>query len=185
MMAELPSAARRQAAVAFLKQLGDFISGCCLSVAASSLLAIVALCGTNVVRRYFFGLAWSWAEELMLHLMVVIVFMGAAAVTWSGRHLRVEAIVEFFPGYFRTAAIYATALLMTAFLAFLASISFQVIQLLYRFNQTSNALEIPLWIPHSVVGLGFVLIAFFSLLRLVVFNDAGMSVVEAEAEQNQ
>lgn len=159
-------------AIGKLMRAGEVISQCCQYLAALSLIMIVIICGVNVVQRYLFGIAWSWAEEAMLQLMVVIVFMGVVSVSWRGKHLRLEAIVEFFPERFRMIVAYLSAFLMTAFLTVMTAISFQVVGLLYSFDQRSNALEIPLWIPQSVVGLGFALIAVMTLLRLIVFGAA-------------
>ena len=50
--------------------------------------------GVNVVARYFFGSPFSWAEELMLFLMIFGVFAGGIAVTWRNQHIRIETIIE-------------------------------------------------------------------------------------------
>ncbi|MGH7212406.1 MAG: TRAP transporter small permease subunit, partial [Acetobacteraceae bacterium] len=55
---------------------------------------IVAICGINVARRYLFGSVWSWAEEAMLFLMIIIVFLGAATVTWNGMHLALDMLLN-------------------------------------------------------------------------------------------
>ena len=72
----------------------DGIAHACLVIAALSLLCIVAINGVNVVARYFFGSPFSWAEELMLFLMILGVFTGAVAVTWRNLHIRIDTIVD-------------------------------------------------------------------------------------------
>ena len=66
-----------------LHRLGDLTAQVCNFVAALALGAIVVINGANVLCRYVFGFAFPWAEELMIFLMILIVFAGAAAVTWS------------------------------------------------------------------------------------------------------
>jgi hypothetical protein len=68
--------------------LGDAVAGVCLVLAALALIAVVAINGVNVVARYFFGSPFSWAEELMLFLMILGGFAGANAITWRNRHVR-------------------------------------------------------------------------------------------------
>ena len=55
----------------FIDWLCDGIAHACLVIAALSLLCIVAINGANVVARYLFGSPFSWAEELMLFLMIL------------------------------------------------------------------------------------------------------------------
>src|SRR5262249_58193210 len=66
-------------------------------IAATALCVIVVINGANVVNRYVFGHAFAWAEELMIFLMILIVFAGAATVTWRNAHIKIELITEFLP----------------------------------------------------------------------------------------
>ena len=66
----------------------------CLAIAAGALLCIVAINGANVVARYLFGTPFSWAEELMLFLMILSVFSGAIAITWRNLHIRIDTFVD-------------------------------------------------------------------------------------------
>src|SRR5579859_4287084 len=89
------------------------ISG--LSLAVRSLVATVRAAATvllvcsvainfaNIIARYFFHSAISWAEEVMLFLMIGCVFLGGAAVTWSGLHIRMDIVVRLLPERVRLA----------------------------------------------------------------------------------
>ena len=164
---------------ATLIRIGDFIANACVVIAATALFAIVLINGINVFSRYFLGDAWSWAEEAMLFLMVLLVFAGAVTVTWRGGHMRLDVFVERMPAAYRKTAIVATGLFSSAILLVLAAHSFQVVSLLYRFNQKSTALEFPMWIPQGCVLAGFVLIGLMILLRLAAF---GATLPKSEAE---
>ena len=56
---------------ALVDRCGDFLAQFCLAIAAGALICIVAINGANVVARYLFGSPFSWAEELMLFLMIL------------------------------------------------------------------------------------------------------------------
>src|SRR5262249_45555533 len=88
---------QRHPRFAALYRIGDAISQVCAIVAAAALCVIVVINGANVVNRYVFGHAFSWAEELMIFLMILIVFAGAATVTWRNAHIRIELVTEFLP----------------------------------------------------------------------------------------
>ena len=66
--------------------------------------------GANVIARYVFGTPFSWAEELMLFLMILSVFAGAIAVTWRNLHIRIDTFVERAAPQIRQAALAVGAL---------------------------------------------------------------------------
>jgi TRAP-type C4-dicarboxylate transport system permease small subunit len=160
-----------------LERIGDLVARTCLVVAAIGLFIIVGINGANVVSRYFFGMAWSWAEEAMLFLLVLAVFAGAVTATWRGAHMQLEMLLERLPPRWQRVAIIFAAFSGVAVLGVLSASSFQVVSLLYRFGQKSTALEFPMWIPQGCVSAGFVLIAMMMLLRLAAFG-ARMSTSE-------
>jgi len=164
---------------ATLIRIGDVIASICVVIATLALFVIVLINGINVFSRYFLGDAWSWAEEAMLFLMVLLVFAGAITVTWRGGHMRLDVFIERMPLTMRKAAITLTALLSASILGVLAFNSYKVVSLLYRFGQKSTALEFPMWIPQGCVFAGFVLIAFMILLRLAAY---GATLPKSEAE---
>jgi TRAP-type C4-dicarboxylate transport system permease small subunit len=149
-----------------LARFGDLLAQICLVIAAAALFAIVAINGANVVFRYVLGAAWSWADEAMPFLMVLMVFAGAVAATWRGAHLQLDILLERLPPAWRRAAILLAAAISVSVLGVLSVSSVQVVSLLYRFGQKSTALEFPMWIVQGCVSAGFVLIALMILLRL-------------------
>jgi TRAP-type C4-dicarboxylate transport system permease small subunit len=153
-----------------LERVGDLVALACLVIASVSLFTIVGINGANVLIRYAFSSAWSWAEEAMLFLMVLMVFAGAVAATWRGAHLQLDILLERLPPAWRRAAILLAAALSVALLGVLSASSYTVVALLYRFGQKSAALEFPMWIAQGCVSAGFVLIALMILLRLATFG---------------
>jgi len=154
-----------QPAPIMLRRIGDRMAQLCVVVAGVALLTIVVVNGANVIGRYFLGAPISWAEELMLFLMVLVVFAGAATVTWRGAHIRIEIFVVWLPPSWRRAAAFVTGFLAISVLLVLSVVSFQVVSTLYAFDQRSDALELPVWIPQSSVTIGSALMAVMILLR--------------------
>jgi C4-dicarboxylate transporter DctQ subunit len=163
-----------------LVRLGDGIARACSVIAGVALFVIIAINGLNVVSRYFLGDAWSWAEEAMLFLMVLLVFTGSAVAAWRGGHMRLDMVIERFTPNIQKAAIIFTALATVVLLVALMTASFQVVSLLYRFGQKSIALEFPMWIPQGFVLGGFCLIALLILLRLATI---GPVLPKSEAQE--
>lgn len=64
-------------------------------------LAIVALTTLQVAARYLFAQPLIWSEEVSKLLLVWLVFLGAAAVTFDGRHLDVDVLFRAAPPWLR------------------------------------------------------------------------------------
>jgi TRAP-type C4-dicarboxylate transport system permease small subunit len=149
------------------ERLGDAIAAACMALAAGALGVIVAVNGANVVGRYFFSRPIAWAEELMLFLMVFIVFAGAAAVTWRQMHIRIDVVAARLPERVSRWTHWLVAAASVVVLAAIAWAGFTTVSLLYAFDQRSDALDLPMWIPQSFVAGGMALNAALLILRFV------------------
>jgi C4-dicarboxylate transporter, DctQ subunit len=152
----------------FITWLCDGISHACLVIAALSLLGIVVINGANVVMRYFFGSPFSWAEELMLFLMILGVFTGVVAVTWRNLHIRIDTIVDRLPPPWRRAVSVVASLASIGILAVVVVASSRLVALLQEMDQRSDALNAPSWFPQSFLTVGLTLVALMMAARLVL-----------------
>jgi TRAP-type C4-dicarboxylate transport system permease small subunit len=103
----------------------------------------------------------------MLFFMVGCVFMGSGAVTWSGRHLRMDFIVRLLPEPVRLALALICELLFLITAVVLVWFAWPTINQLMQFDQRSLAADIPLAIPQSAIPIGLLIMAFVVLARLV------------------
>jgi TRAP-type transport system small permease protein len=120
------------------------------------------------VARYFFGSPFSWAEELMLFLMILGVFTGAVAVTWRNLHIRIDTLVDRLPPTLRRVVSMIATLASVAILTIVMVASFRLVSLLQSMEQVSDALHAPSWIPQSFVTIGLGLMALMMLAKLAV-----------------
>jgi C4-dicarboxylate transporter DctQ subunit len=155
------------AAGGFIDRLCDGVAHACLVIAALALLCIVAINGVNVVARYFFGSPFSWAEELMLFLMILGVFSGAVAVTWRNLHIRIDTLVERLPPAIRRATMALASIASIVVIAIVMVASFRLVSLLQEMDQRSDALHAPSWLPQSFVTIGLGLMALMMAAKLV------------------
>jgi len=150
----------------FLFWLGTRIADIGLWAGAAALLAIVALNAVNIVLRYFFRTPLSWAEEAMLYLMILGVYVGAVSVAWQQAHIRIDAVIDFAPPARRKLLQVVSTVVLAAVLLPVVFASFRVVSLLFDFDQRSDALHLPMWIAQSVVPISLSLIIVMSLLRI-------------------
>jgi TRAP-type C4-dicarboxylate transport system permease small subunit len=151
-----------------IDRIGDGLASLCAAIAGVSLLLIVAINGTNVVARYLFGSPYSWAEELMLFLMILSVFTGAIAITWRNMHIRIDTFIDRAPPAVRRTAMVVGSLVAIAALAIVTHASANIVMLLYGFDQRSDALNAPSWIPQSFATVGLGTIALLMAVKLVL-----------------
>lgn len=153
---------------AIFNRVGDALASGCTAVAAASLGVIVLINGANVVGRYFFNSPVAWAEEGMLYLMVLTVFAGSCAVTWRRQHIRIEVLTERMPRAGQTVALAVVTLVSVLALGAAAWGSYLAVSMLHMFDQRSDALEMPIWIPQALVTIGLLLNALLFIARLVL-----------------
>jgi C4-dicarboxylate transporter DctQ subunit len=157
---------RRQSAL--VDRLGDRLARGCLSIAAAALLAIVTINGANVLARYVFISPFSWAEELMLFLMILSVFSGAIAVTWRNIHIRIDTFIDLAPRNVRHAAMAIGTLVSVTAIAIIVYASANIVSLLRQIDQRSDALDLPSWIPQSFLTIGLAIVALLMAVRTVL-----------------
>jgi TRAP-type C4-dicarboxylate transport system permease small subunit len=150
-----------------LVKIGDAIATVTLWLSASALLVIVAINFANVVGRYFFRSPISWAEEAMLHLMIAAVFLGAVSIAWQRRHIRIDAFITLAPRRLGALLEIFATLLSIGVLTYLSYIAAGVASLMHQIEQRTDALEIPMWLPHTIVTASLCLIVLLMVLRLL------------------
>jgi TRAP-type C4-dicarboxylate transport system permease small subunit len=90
---------------------------------------IVALTIAQVGFRYVLGQPLIWSEELAKLLLVWMVFLGAAAVTFDGRHLDVDVLFRLLPRGARRLVRGLNLAVASAFLAAFAWTSLEIVEI--------------------------------------------------------
>ena len=137
------------------------------SLSAILLALSVAVNFANIIGRYFFNYSITWAEEVMLFLMVGCVFTGCCAVAWEGRQIRMDVFVGLMPERVRNFFALLAELLLLVAAGLVAAFSWPVIQQLYEFDERSAAANFPLVIPQAMIPIGYGLMALMVAARLL------------------
>src|SRR5450759_4189072 len=139
------------------------------------LICSVALNFGNIVARYFLHSSISWAEEVLLFLMVGCVFLGSGIVTWSGRHIRMDIIVRVMPEKVRAALDLFSELVFLVTAIALLVFAWPVILQLVAFDQRSLAANMPLAIPQAMIPIGLLFMAFLVIARPITGRRRDLS----------
>jgi TRAP-type C4-dicarboxylate transport system permease small subunit len=136
--------------------------------AGAMLIGSVGINFANIIGRYFLSVSLSWAEEVMLFLMIGCVFLAAGPVGWMGRNIRMDVVVSALPPRIRVAFEIFSDLVTIATCIALAVFAWPVLTMLSDNDQRSASANIPLIIPQAAVPLGLSLMALLIAVRLIV-----------------
>lgn len=124
-----------------------------------TLLALALFVFVQVVLRYGFHFAFSWAEELGRYATIFLTFLGASLGVKHGTHFSVEALVAHLPA--RAASLVRCLAHVVSGLFFLLVIVFAWAQIrkLARYGASTATLRIPMYVPYIPIPLFSISIA--------------------------
>jgi C4-dicarboxylate transporter DctQ subunit len=128
-------------------------------------IAAVLLNFANVIDRYVFDRSILSADEIQVFLLVAMVFLGLPVVTWRRKHLRMDVVIDGCPPNIRLAARILETMVFLVAALFVCWESFLYTWDMYVLGRTSDMAGIPMWIPHSLVALGFGLSVLALMIR--------------------
>lgn len=113
----------------------------------------------QVVARYVFNAGITWAPELVQHLFLWTVMIGASYGFKHGVHLGVDVLMKKLPETQRRIMALIAVLISLGFILYMAYLSFFYVHDAYKMELLTVDLEIPQWIPHLALPIGFGLIS--------------------------
>ncbi len=134
-------------------------------LSALAFIGAVVLNFANVVGRYVLGQTILGSDEVQIFIMVGMTFLGAVVVTWRQQHLRMDVIARMCPEPVQAALRWADLLLMAVLCGFVFVQSMTYAVNMFRLDRLSDTADVPMWIPHGAVALGFGLIALIAIRR--------------------
>jgi len=132
-------------------------------------IIFLVACGiniANVIGRYLFAFPIFWAEEVLVFMVVWAVFLSAVAITFNGAHLSMDLFYAQLKSPWRRAVNVVIVASLLACTLFSAAQSYKVVALYIGNGSVSTAAEIPLYIPHAALLVGFSMMALAVLVRI-------------------
>ena len=118
---------------------------------------------SQVVLRYVFNTGISWGTELVEHMFLWTVMIGASYGFKHGVHLGVDMLVKKLPPKIRKVVVLFAVLISLGFTLGMCYLSVFYVYGSYAMELMTVDLEIPVWIPHLALPFGFGMIS----IRLV------------------
>jgi TRAP-type transport system small permease protein len=131
-----------------------------------SFMLVVGLNFASAASRYAAGRPIIGADEVQVFAMVWLIFLGAVMAAVRRAHLRMDVLTMGLAPRSAWIRTLAEMLLTLVTCVTMVVVSSQFAWQIHEFDQRSDAAEIPMWIPHISVAIGFLGVAVVSLLEL-------------------
>lgn len=128
--------------------------------------SMVLLSFLQVVLRNIFGTGIVWADTIIRHLVLWAGFTGAALATMEERHISIDALTKFFSPRVKRISHIITWLFAIVICFFLADASWTFV-MDERVAGGELVLSIPTWVAILVIPVGYVLLAFHFLVKML------------------
>lgn len=127
---------------------------------------VVFLNFVSAAMRYTGMPALIGADEVQVYLMVWLIFLGAAIVAWRHHNLRMDVLIEKLNPTINWYRGFLEAFLMLIVCGVMTWISFGFVEQMMSMGQASDGAGIPMWIPHSALLIGFLLMTLSAIFRI-------------------
>jgi TRAP-type C4-dicarboxylate transport system permease small subunit len=143
-------------------------------LAGAVVLALTAMIVAAVLARRVLGAPILAADEISGYLLLAIVFLGLAYTMKTGGHIRTDLLLAHVPGRVRRVLeLGATALGLVFTAALLAGNGVLVAEYWSRGTLSFRYLQLPLWMPATLLVAGALLLLLQLLAQLLRQLGAG------------
>lgn len=140
---------------------------------------------TSVVARYVFLEPLFWAETVITYLMIWSVFIGAALVSWEGKHLNMDILSGAFSGRWQAFLRLLGAICLFVALGVILPQSWEISSAMVEYDQRTSIGDIPMIIPHAALLIGFGLMGLAAVFHVVKSARAVLGLTSADADRAQ
>lgn len=136
---------------------------------AIALIAFTIIIFCNVVGRYVFLNAITWAEELSRYLNIYLVFIALSAGIKSDSHIGVDAVETLLiPKRFHRYMDILRFAITLVFLLVTTYLSFNLAMQIKSLRQTSPAMQISMAIPYFALPIGLGMASVRTIMRIIL-----------------
>jgi C4-dicarboxylate transporter, DctQ subunit len=163
-------------ALKLLDRLEETLIGALMAIATVVIFASVVLrflATMPVVQDVAIRLSMTWAQELCIFLFVWMAKFGAAYGVRAGVHVGVDVLVNRLAPRSRKVVVTIGLLGGVLFTGVVGTLGAILVWEISRTDQTSEDMEVPMWLVYLCVPLGSYLMCFRFLQVLVSFLRTG------------
>lgn len=157
-----------------------------LAIGAVATIALPITFTMVVIFRYFLHADLFAYEEWLLPIAFWLYFLGSSVGSYQDGQIRADILETYLKTpkikWWRRLVVGVIETTILAVLVFWAGLTIMHDLSAYPFWQTTIALNIPYFIPHLAIFVGFAFMAFYSALHLYVLLKTGPGLMQSMAE---
>ena len=133
-------------------------------------LAIVGMGITvtyEIIARYLFNAPTTWAQEISIFFLLALALLGLAPTLAADEHIRIDLLTRKLPRPVQRWLQIATLAAIAVYAAIAAVGGFEIVRQSLRFGRKSlTLLEVPVWIPQTLLPVGMALLALTAVIGI-------------------
>lgn len=142
-----------------------------------SMIFMLLLMTTDVVRRYFFSVNWTWSDEIVRLMLVYCTYFGGAAAYYQHRMICFTLLTDNISQGSRDKLNLIINIILTVFFGFLIYLTYQRMRSPGTVKSISVASGLSGAVPYYGIFAGLIFLMIFTidfypdLIRKVFFNQ--------------
>ncbi len=149
-----------------------YIVTCCM-------VLLIVFSSLQIMSRFLLNFSLSWTEEICRYLFILMIYVGMSLGFKYNKHVRVEIIDLICPPHILKHINTFCNIVVIVLLCMIGYASLDIVKNAYSVNQTSPALNIPMFIVYSIIPIMFV-VTIIRILQ-VILNRYG--IIEMKGEE--
>lgn len=125
------------------------------------------LIGVQIIMRYVVGESLTWSEELARYCFIWATYIGVSYAVKVGAHIRVDAVTNMLPPSTRRYVNLFSYFMFIVFAALVMKEGYALTVKIFSFGQESSALGLPMGYIYMAPTVGFALVTFRLLQKMV------------------
>lgn len=126
---------------------------------AVSIIVMTGLVVGNVISRNVLGVSWPFTEEIGSLMLILVTFGGLGYAARHRRHIAMSALHDLLPVRRREALERVIAAVSAVTMLVMVYLGGRYVVQIYGSGDSSDVLGLPMFLPLSVIPLGFLLAA--------------------------
>ncbi len=152
-----------------------------VTLAEIALVVLLLLVFHEVISRYLFDRPTTYSVEISEYLLIFIAFTAAGWVLREDKHVRMLSLVNLLPVRVREGLHCLGLLLVFGFSLILVWQGFRSAAMAYHGGyHSSSLLNVPMWLPYSIIPLG----AFLLALQTIVVLGKALAAMSTHSQKN-
>jgi TRAP-type C4-dicarboxylate transport system permease small subunit len=146
---------------------------------------IIFIAFLQIILRNFFSTGLDWGDSLLRNLVLWIGFIGATLATKEGKHINIDVVSRWLPPMGKNVVTLITHLFSFFVCCVLTYATLKFLRNEIQMGQ-KTFLNIPAWIPETILPLTFSLMTFrFGLRSLRNLSGMGKGDLPHDREQGR